>query len=152
MYRRKDAIVDFDSERCIGCKACMQACPYDAIYMDPDDGTAAKCHFCAHRTEVGLEPSCLLTLRDEALSMGLGEAAKTVAKQALLFEEFIAREAKAGRFTLALKPVDKPILLHGHCHQKALLGTGGSVAALRLVPGLEVVPVDSGCPTLQLSR
>ena len=40
--------------RCIGCKACMQACPYDSIYIDPDDGTAAKCHFCAHRTEVGL--------------------------------------------------------------------------------------------------
>ena len=60
MYQRKDGIVDFNSERCIGCKACMQACPYDSIYIDPDDGTATKCHFCAHRTEVGLEPACVI--------------------------------------------------------------------------------------------
>jgi Fe-S-cluster-containing dehydrogenase component/formate-dependent nitrite reductase membrane component NrfD len=70
MYRRKDGIVDFDSERCIGCKACMQACPYDAIYMDPDDGTAAKCHYCAHRTEVGLEPSCVVVCPVHAIIAG----------------------------------------------------------------------------------
>jgi Fe-S-cluster-containing dehydrogenase component/formate-dependent nitrite reductase membrane component NrfD len=70
MYKRKDGIVDFDSERCIGCKACMQACPYDAIYMDPDDGTAAKCHFCAHRTEVGLEPSCVVVCPEHAIIAG----------------------------------------------------------------------------------
>ena len=70
MYQRKDGIVDFDSERCIGCKACMQACPYDAIYMDPDDGTAAKCHFCAHRTEVGLEPSCVVVCPEHAIIAG----------------------------------------------------------------------------------
>ncbi len=70
MYQRKDGIVDFNSERCIGCKACMQACPYDAIYMDPDDGTAAKCHFCAHRTEVGLEPSCVVVCPEHAIIAG----------------------------------------------------------------------------------
>jgi len=70
MYRRKDGIVDFDSERCIGCKACMQACPYDAIYMDPYDGTAAKCHYCAHRTEVGLEPSCVVVCPEHAIIAG----------------------------------------------------------------------------------
>ncbi len=70
MYRREDGIVDFDSERCIGCKACMQACPYDAIYMDPDSGTAAKCHFCAHRTEVGLEPSCVVVCPEHAIIAG----------------------------------------------------------------------------------
>lgn len=70
MYRREDGIVDFDSERCIGCKACMQACPYDAIYLDPDDGTAAKCHFCAHRTEVGLEPSCVVVCPEHAIIAG----------------------------------------------------------------------------------
>ncbi|POA13997.1 hypothetical protein C1886_26730, partial [Pseudomonas sp. FW300-N1A1] len=61
---------------------------------------------------VGLEPSCLLTLRDETLVMGFGDKAQAVAKQALLFEEFIARERKAGRFELALKPATAPILLH----------------------------------------
>jgi Fe-S-cluster-containing dehydrogenase component/formate-dependent nitrite reductase membrane component NrfD len=70
MYQRKDGIVDFDSERCIGCKACMQACPYDAIYMDPEAGTAAKCHFCAHRTEVGLEPSCVVVCPEHAIIAG----------------------------------------------------------------------------------
>ena len=70
MYQRKDGIVDFNSERCIGCKACMQACPYDSIYMDPDEGTAAKCHFCAHRTEVGLEPSCVVVCPEHAIVAG----------------------------------------------------------------------------------
>ena len=70
MYKRADGIVDFDSERCIGCKACMQACPYDAIYMDPDRGTAAKCHYCAHRTEVGLEPSCVVVCPEHAIIAG----------------------------------------------------------------------------------
>ena len=70
MYQRKDGIVDFNSDRCIGCKACMQACPYDSIYMDPDDGTATKCHFCAHRTEVGLEPACVIVCPEHAIIAG----------------------------------------------------------------------------------
>ena len=69
---------------------------------------------------VGLEPSCLLTLRDEALVMGLGEQARIVAAQAMLFEEFLAREARRGRFALALQARrPRPLLVHGHCHQKA---------------------------------
>ncbi len=70
MYQRKDGIVDFSSERCIGCKACMQACPYDSIYIDPGEGTAAKCHYCAHRTEVGLEPSCVVVCPEHAIIAG----------------------------------------------------------------------------------
>ena len=58
LYRREDGIVDFDPERCIGCKACMNACPYDALYIDPSSHTAAKCNFCAHRVELDLKPSC----------------------------------------------------------------------------------------------
>jgi Fe-S-cluster-containing dehydrogenase component/Ni/Fe-hydrogenase subunit HybB-like protein len=70
MFQRSDGIVDFDPETCIGCKACMQACPYDAIYIDPDGGTAAKCHFCAHRTEVGLEPACVVVCPEQAIVAG----------------------------------------------------------------------------------
>ncbi len=86
MYQRKDGIVDFNSDRCIGCKACMQACPYDAIYMDPDDGTATKCHFCAHRTEVGLEPACVVVCPEHAIIAGdlsdpASEAAQLVARE-----------------------------------------------------------------------
>lgn len=70
MFQRKDGIVEFDPELCIGCKACMQACPYDAIYIDPESHTAAKCHFCAHRTEVGLEPACVVVCPEHAIIAG----------------------------------------------------------------------------------
>jgi Fe-S-cluster-containing dehydrogenase component/formate-dependent nitrite reductase membrane component NrfD len=70
LYRRKDGIVDFDRDRCIGCKACMQACPYDAIYIDPETNTAAKCHYCAHRVERGLQPACVLVCPTEAIISG----------------------------------------------------------------------------------
>jgi FAD/FMN-containing dehydrogenase/Fe-S oxidoreductase len=94
---------------------------------------------------VGLEPSCLLTLRDEALVMGLGDKAQAVADQALLFEEFIAREAKAGRFQLALKPVASPILVHGHCHQKAFGAMNPVLDVLRLIPGARPALIESSC-------
>lgn len=94
---------------------------------------------------VGLEPSCLLTLRDETLVMGLGAKAETVAGQALLFEEFIAREAKAGRFQVALKAVDKPILLHGHCHQKAFGAVSPILDVLKLIPGAKPELIESSC-------
>jgi len=70
LYRRADGIVDFDGERCIGCKSCMQACPYDALYIDPDTGTAAKCNYCAHRVEVGLEPACVIVCPEQAIIAG----------------------------------------------------------------------------------
>ncbi|HTV12811.1 MAG TPA: 4Fe-4S dicluster domain-containing protein [Acidimicrobiales bacterium] len=70
MYRRQDGIVDFDPARCIGCKACQQACPYDAIYTDPGSRTAAKCHFCAHRVEAGLEPACVVACPEHAILAG----------------------------------------------------------------------------------
>ncbi len=70
MYQRDDGIVEFDSRVCIGCKACLQACPYDAIYIDPDSGTAAKCHYCAHRTDIGLEPACVVVCPEHAIIAG----------------------------------------------------------------------------------
>ncbi len=70
MFQRPDGIVDIDHDRCIGCKACMQACPYDAIHMDPTTDTAAKCHFCAHRVDRGLLPACVVICPVEALVFG----------------------------------------------------------------------------------
>ncbi|HLI05725.1 MAG TPA: 4Fe-4S dicluster domain-containing protein [Ktedonobacteraceae bacterium] len=70
LYKRADGIVDFDSSRCIGCKSCMQACPYDALYIDPNTHTAAKCNYCAHRTEVGLEPACVVVCPEHAIIAG----------------------------------------------------------------------------------
>ena len=70
MFRRKDGIVDFDKSICIGCKACIAACPYDAIFINPDDHSAEKCNFCAHRIEVGLEPACVVVCPTEAILVG----------------------------------------------------------------------------------
>jgi len=70
MYRRPDGIVDFDKSVCIGCKACMAACPYDAIFINPADHSAEKCNFCAHRLDVGLEPACVVVCPVEALFVG----------------------------------------------------------------------------------
>ncbi|HEV7574959.1 MAG TPA: FAD-linked oxidase C-terminal domain-containing protein [Caldimonas sp.] len=94
---------------------------------------------------VGLEPSCLLTLRDEALAMRFGAKAVTVSQHALLFEEFIAREAKAGRFDVAFTPVAAPILVHGHCHQKAFAAVAPILDVLRLVPGAKPELIETSC-------
>jgi Fe-S oxidoreductase len=95
---------------------------------------------------IGLEPSCLLSLRDEVPSMLPGEDAKLLAQNAFLFEEFLAAEAKAGRLALPLKPlVEKKAVLHGHCHQKAFGAMGAVEAVLRLVPELAVEVVETSC-------
>ncbi len=70
MHRRPDGIVDFDKSICIGCKACIAACPYDAIFINPEDHSAEKCNFCAHRIDVGLEPACVVVCPTEALLVG----------------------------------------------------------------------------------
>lgn len=70
MFRRPDGIVDFDKSACIGCKACIAACPYDAIFINPEDHSAEKCNFCAHRLDVGLEPACVVVCPVEAIMVG----------------------------------------------------------------------------------
>jgi FAD/FMN-containing dehydrogenase/Fe-S oxidoreductase len=95
---------------------------------------------------VGLEPSCLLTLRDEFLVMGLGADADALGAQAFLFEEFLAREHAAGRLKLPLKAL--PVagaLLHGHCHQKAFDAVRPVQTILGLIPGLKVDLIESSC-------
>jgi formate-dependent nitrite reductase membrane component NrfD/ferredoxin len=88
MYRRPDGIVDFDKRACIGCKACIAACPYDAIFINPDDHSAEKCNFCAHRVDMGLEPACVVVCPTQAILIGhLGDpsskAAQVVNRQAV---------------------------------------------------------------------
>jgi Fe-S oxidoreductase len=94
---------------------------------------------------VGLEPSCLLTLRDELISMLPGRETALLASQALLFEEFIAREAAAGHIQAGLGGRPGKALLHGHCHQKAFGAMGAMQRALALVQGLSVETVESSC-------
>jgi Fe-S oxidoreductase len=95
---------------------------------------------------VGLEPSCLLTMRDEFLVMGLGEAAEQLAGQAMLFEEFLAREHQQGRLSLKLSALPhKRALLHGHCHQKAFDAVHPIQTVLSLIPDLKVELIESSC-------
>ena len=70
LYQRPDGIVDFDNSRCIGCKACMQACPYDAIHLDPATQTASKCNYCTHRVDAGYEPACVVVCPVGAIVSG----------------------------------------------------------------------------------
>ena len=70
LYKREDGIVDFNTDLCIGCKSCMQACPYDALYIDPHEHTAQKCNYCSHRVEVGLEPACVVVCPEQAIVAG----------------------------------------------------------------------------------
>lgn len=94
---------------------------------------------------VGLEPSCLFTLKDEALVMGFGQKAVTVSQKAQLLEEFLMSESKAGRLTLHLKAADRPVLFHGHCHQKSFAAVTPALELLKLIPDAKPTLIESSC-------
>ena len=94
---------------------------------------------------VGLEPSCLLTLRDEFLTLLPGDEARLVSENAFMFEEFLTRESRAGRLNLPLDHQGRIARVHGHCHQKAAGVMGDMAQALALIPGLERRDIESSC-------
>jgi Fe-S oxidoreductase len=94
---------------------------------------------------VGCEPSCIGMLVDEYPDLVSGPQAEAVAGASMLIEDFLAREAEAGRLKLAFDATPRHILLHGHCNQKALFGTAGTHAALKLMPGCTVQEIESTC-------
>ena len=96
LYIREDGIVDFDNRRCIGCKGCMQACPYDALYIDPETHTAAKCNYCAHRVDVGLEPACVNVCPEHAIVSGDMENPSSEIAQLLSRQQVTLRKAEKG--------------------------------------------------------
>ncbi|MBI2218166.1 MAG: polysulfide reductase NrfD [Candidatus Rokubacteria bacterium] len=96
LYRRADGIVDFDGSRCIGCKSCMQGCPYDALYIDPATNTAAKCHYCAHRIEVGLEPACVIVCPEQAIIAGDLDDPQSRIARLVTTEQVQVRKAEQG--------------------------------------------------------
>ena len=96
LYKRDDGIVDLDQQACIGCKSCMQACPYDALYIDEDTGTAEKCHFCAHRTELGLAPACAVVCPTEAIVPGDFDDPESVVSRMKRADGLVARKVEAG--------------------------------------------------------
>lgn len=96
LHKRDDGVVDIASDRCIGCKSCMQACPYDAIYIDDDHGTAEKCHFCVHRTEQGLAPACAVVCPTEAIIPGDFHDPESRVSELRRGGELTARKTEAG--------------------------------------------------------
>ncbi|MGZ5052377.1 MAG: (Fe-S)-binding protein [Methylobacter sp.] len=102
-------------------------------------------HVEAGRAVIGLEPACLLAVRDDYKSLGLGEIAERVAQQAILLEEFIAREIQEQRFKLEFNPMDKQVLVHGHCHQKAVGAMKAVRKVLKLIPSLKFELVEASC-------
>ena len=96
LYTRKDGIVDFDNRRCIGCKSCMQACPYDALYIDPESHTAAKCNYCAHRIDIGLEPACVNVCPEHAIISGDMDNPQSEISHLLAREQVTARKVEKG--------------------------------------------------------
>ncbi len=118
LFIREDGIVDFNWERCIGCKACIQACPYDALYIDPDSHTAAKCNYCAHRVDVGLEPACVNVCPEHAIISGDMDDPTTEISRLLARSKVTTRRPEKGTkpklFYIngdeaALTPEDAPI-------------------------------------------
>jgi len=96
LHTREDGIVDFDNNRCIGCKSCMQACPYDALYIDPDNNTAAKCNYCAHRVEVGRAPACVDVCPEHAIIAGDMDNPETEISILLSREQVMVRKPEKG--------------------------------------------------------
>ncbi|MDZ7362511.1 MAG: polysulfide reductase NrfD [candidate division KSB1 bacterium] len=96
LFKRDDGIVDFDNRRCIGCKGCMQACPYDALYIDPNSHTAAKCNYCAHRIDIGLEPACVNVCPEHAIISGDMDDPFSEISQLLAREQVTARKVEKG--------------------------------------------------------
>ncbi len=96
LFKRRDGIVDFDTSRCIGCKSCMQACPYDALYIDPHDHTAQKCNYCVHRVEVGLEPACVVVCPEQAIIAGDLDNPKTKIAQMVAAGDLTQRAVERG--------------------------------------------------------
>jgi FAD/FMN-containing dehydrogenase/Fe-S oxidoreductase len=94
---------------------------------------------------LGIEPSCILTLREDYLDLVPGAEATLVAQQALTIEEFLYQLHRRGELDLEFTTAQKRLLLHGHCHQKALVGTAPALAVLRLPPAYEVQEIPSGC-------
>lgn len=128
MFRRPDGIVDFDRGVCIGCKACIAACPYDAIYMDPETGSAEKCNFCAHRVELGLEPACVVVCPERAIVVGNlldpdSEVSRLVAQEKVEVRKPEKGTVpklfyvEAGEFTLVPTRAEVPVV-HAYAQQR----------------------------------
>ena len=119
LFRADNGVVDFNDDNCIGCKACMNACPYDALYINPETNTAHKCNFCNHRIEVGLEPACVIVCPTEAIVVGdLDDPTSRLSK-------IVARDDVAVR---SPEKATLPKVFYRGAHQAALDPTLSTIA------------------------
>jgi Fe-S-cluster-containing dehydrogenase component/formate-dependent nitrite reductase membrane component NrfD len=140
LFRAPNGVVDFDDRNCIGCKACMNACPYDAIYINPETNTAHKCNFCNHRVEVGLEPSCVIVCPTQAIVVGdLDDPSSRLSR-------IIARDDVAVR---APEQNTKPKVYYRGADQASLDPTRTAIAADGMV-WAETTPAHPTVPHVDL--
>ena len=112
LFRRANGIVDFDTSSCIGCKSCMNACPYDAIYIDPEEHTAQKCNFCSHRVELGLEPSCVVVCPTQSIVAGdLDDPQSRIAQMVARYDVHVRAPEQGTRPKLFYKGADEASLV-----------------------------------------
>ena len=120
LEKRKDGIVDLDRDACIGCRACMQGCPYDAIYLNEDTGSAEKCHFCAHRVEKGLEPACVVVCPESAIVVGdLHDPLSRIATMIRENETLVRRPEQGTGPNVHYKGVERALLEPGTAERPA---------------------------------
>ncbi len=138
LFRSPNGIVDFDNDRCIGCKSCMQACPYDALYIDPDNNTAAKCNFCAHRVELGLQPACEVVCPTQAILSGdLDDPDSRIARTVATSKVSIRKAHKGTRPKLFYVGVEEDAL------QPTMTETGDTHLWAEKYPGEDLYALSS---------
>jgi Fe-S-cluster-containing dehydrogenase component/formate-dependent nitrite reductase membrane component NrfD len=133
LEKRPDGIVDVDPAACIGCKACMQGCPYDALYLSERSGTAEKCHFCLHRTEIGLAPACAVVCPTEAIVPGDFHDASSIVSRLRAAHDLTVRKPEAGtRPNVHYREVDPAGI------DPAATNAAGGYLWSNQVPGLQI--------------
>jgi Fe-S-cluster-containing dehydrogenase component/formate-dependent nitrite reductase membrane component NrfD len=142
LFHRDDGIVDFDTSRCIGCKSCMNACPYDALYMDPEEHTAQKCNFCAHRVDAGLEPSCVVVCPTQSIVAGDLDDPRSRISGMIARHDVQVRAPEQGT---------RPKLFYKGADAASLDPTGTAIAADGMIwaettPDHPTAPVPAGVP------
>ena len=140
LFTRDDGIVDFASDNCIGCKACMNACPYDALYIDPNDRTAAKCNYCAHKVDVGLEPACVSVCPTQAIVAGDMDDPTTRISRMLARESLAVRAPEQGT---------NPKLFYKGADQASLDPTRSRIAADGMI-WAETTPQHASLPIVSV--
>jgi Fe-S-cluster-containing dehydrogenase component/formate-dependent nitrite reductase membrane component NrfD len=140
LFHRDNGIVDFDTASCIGCKSCLNACPYDALYIDPDEHTAQKCNFCAHRVEVGLEPSCVVVCPTQSIVAGDLDDPTSRIRQLIARHDVAVRAPEQGT---------RPKLFYKGATQASLDPTASAIAPDGMIwaettPGHPTPPVATG--------